>query len=316
MSYDLRITSPRGERKEGKFLFKIAQGGGYMEVEDKAGRVAISKFIVRLEERKAHLVPVAIQSILSSIDEQPPDWPELPNLHLADIPEYPQATWCGEGVDDWGDVIYWGIHFSYRAVAISVAPVVEECKDREHIAGLDVSWGTSEEEYRHVLQGLVDICTELGLEVYDPQGFGTITEANLDAAVQAFVRPSTVARRVLGVTKDVKAHDGDEVETRPDDTNSLCDNCQDEDTQQKCHSLIQTPVYDCELSIRARNSLQKMGVMILADLCRCTEQELLAGDRISAVHLAEIKAMLGSKNLHLGRLPCARRPDNTRDVDA
>ncbi len=79
----------------------------------------------------------------------------------------------------------------------------------------------------------------------------------------------------------------------------------DEDAQKKRDRMSQVmsiPVTDFELSVRARNCLQKMGVMTLGDLCRCTEQELLASKNFGETSLIEIKEMLASKGLRLGQL--------------
>lgn len=79
----------------------------------------------------------------------------------------------------------------------------------------------------------------------------------------------------------------------------------DEDAQKKrdrMSQVLNTPVTDFELSVRSRNCLQKMGVMTLGDLCRCTEQELLSSKNFGETSLIEIKEMLASKGLRLGML--------------
>ncbi len=79
----------------------------------------------------------------------------------------------------------------------------------------------------------------------------------------------------------------------------------DEDAQKKRDRMSQVlgiPVTDFELSVRSRNCLQKMGVNTLGDLCRCTEQELLASKNFGETSLVEIKEMLSSKGLRLGML--------------
>ena len=79
----------------------------------------------------------------------------------------------------------------------------------------------------------------------------------------------------------------------------------DEDAQKKRDRMTQVlsvPVTDFELSVRSRNCLQKMGIMTLGDLCRCTEQELLASKNFGETSLIEIKEMLASKGLKLGQL--------------
>ncbi len=79
----------------------------------------------------------------------------------------------------------------------------------------------------------------------------------------------------------------------------------DEDAQKKRDRMAQVlsiPVTDFELSVRSRNCLQKMGIMTLGDLCRCTEQELLSSKNFGETSLGEIKEMLASRGLKLGQL--------------
>jgi DNA-directed RNA polymerase subunit alpha len=78
----------------------------------------------------------------------------------------------------------------------------------------------------------------------------------------------------------------------------------DEDAQRKRDRMSQVlsiPVTDFELSVRSRNCLQKMGIMTLGDLARCTEQELLSSKNFGETSLVEIKEMLGSRGLRLGQ---------------
>ena len=77
----------------------------------------------------------------------------------------------------------------------------------------------------------------------------------------------------------------------------------DEDTlrnQARLKQLLEIPVTDFELSVRARNCLQKMGVRNLGDLTRTSEQELLAGKNFGETSLQEIKEMMESRGLRLG----------------
>ena len=79
----------------------------------------------------------------------------------------------------------------------------------------------------------------------------------------------------------------------------------DEDAQKRHDRMAQIlgiPVTDFELSVRSRNCLQKMGITTLGDLCRCTEQELLASKNFGETSLVEIKEMLTSRGLRLGQL--------------
>ncbi|MCE5266831.1 MAG: tetratricopeptide repeat protein [Planctomycetaceae bacterium] len=78
----------------------------------------------------------------------------------------------------------------------------------------------------------------------------------------------------------------------------------DEDAAKKrdrMGQVLNIPVTDFELSVRSRNCLQKMGIMTLGDLCRSTEQELLASKNFGETSLVEIKEMLATKGLRLGQ---------------
>lgn len=69
----------------------------------------------------------------------------------------------------------------------------------------------------------------------------------------------------------------------------------------KYSSLLETPVADFDLSVRARNALKKMNARTIGDLLRMSEQELLAYRSFGETTLAEIKAMLSQKGLKVGQ---------------
>jgi DNA-directed RNA polymerase subunit alpha len=78
----------------------------------------------------------------------------------------------------------------------------------------------------------------------------------------------------------------------------------DEDTEkrtEKRNALLETPVTDFELSVRARNCLKKMNIRTLGDLLKITEAELLGYKNFGETSLEEIKAMLTNKGLRLGQ---------------
>jgi len=88
------------------------------------------------------------------------------------------------------------------------------------------------------------------------------------------------------------------------DTEASHEQYYDDDAAKKRDRMGQVlgiPVTDFELSVRSRNCLQKMGIMTLGDLCRCTEQELLASKNFGETSLVEIKEMLATKGLRLGQ---------------
>jgi len=67
------------------------------------------------------------------------------------------------------------------------------------------------------------------------------------------------------------------------------------------NALLDTPVSDFELSVRARNCLKKMNIKTLGDLVRTTEAGLLSYKNFGETSLKEIKDMLASKGLRLGQ---------------
>lgn len=69
----------------------------------------------------------------------------------------------------------------------------------------------------------------------------------------------------------------------------------------KRNALLDIPVTDFELSVRARNCLKKMDIRTLGDLVRTTEAELLAYKNFGETSLKEIKDMLAAKGLRLGQ---------------
>jgi DNA-directed RNA polymerase subunit alpha len=78
----------------------------------------------------------------------------------------------------------------------------------------------------------------------------------------------------------------------------------DEDSEkrsEKRNALLETPVTDFELSVRARNCLKKMNIRTLGDLLKITEAELLGYKNFGETSLEEIKAMLTNKGLRLGQ---------------
>ncbi len=69
----------------------------------------------------------------------------------------------------------------------------------------------------------------------------------------------------------------------------------------KRKALLDTPVTDFELSVRARTCLKKMNIRTLGDLLRITEAELMSYRNFGESSLDEIKRMLSQKGLKLGQ---------------
>ncbi len=69
----------------------------------------------------------------------------------------------------------------------------------------------------------------------------------------------------------------------------------------KRNALLDTPVTDFELSVRARNCLKKMQIRSLGDLLRISEAELMSYKNFGETSLTEIRTMLAVKGLRLGQ---------------
>lgn len=65
--------------------------------------------------------------------------------------------------------------------------------------------------------------------------------------------------------------------------------------------VMDQPLTDFELSVRARNCLRQMNLRTLGDLLRTSEAELLAYKNFGETSLNEIKVVLAQKNLRLGQ---------------
>jgi len=75
-----------------------------------------------------------------------------------------------------------------------------------------------------------------------------------------------------------------------------------ERVRERRNAVLDIPVSDFELSVRARNCLKQMDIDTLGDLLRITETQLMAYKNFGETSLGEIKAMLAQKGLHLGQL--------------
>jgi DNA-directed RNA polymerase subunit alpha len=72
---------------------------------------------------------------------------------------------------------------------------------------------------------------------------------------------------------------------------------------EKRDRLLETPVSEFELSVRARNCLKKMNIQTLGDLLKLTEAELLSYKNFGETSLHEINGLLRKRGLRLGQKP-------------
>ncbi len=93
----------------------------------------------------------------------------------------------------------------------------------------------------------------------------------------------------------------------------------DEDQERRLGRLqqtLRTPISDFELSVRARNCLDKMGIATLGDLVGRTTTELLAFKNFGETSLQEIEEILTMKGLHLGMSTDLRSVVATGDTES
>lgn len=76
---------------------------------------------------------------------------------------------------------------------------------------------------------------------------------------------------------------------------------EEEQEMSKRSQVLDIPVTDFELSVRARNCLKKMNIRTLGDLTRVSEQQLLSSKNFGETSLSEIKEMMQAKGLRLGQ---------------
>lgn len=113
--------------------------------------------------------------------------------------------------------------------------------------------------------------------------------ARAERCVRQVLETSPNHARAQLFMKDVKASREMIVEEEPDRDMT------------KRNALLDTPVTDFELSVRARTCLKKMNIRTLGDLLKITEAELMSYKNFGESSLLEIKKMLSSKNLRLGQ---------------
>ncbi|MCB9899457.1 MAG: hypothetical protein H6825_15730 [Planctomycetes bacterium] len=84
----------------------------------------------------------------------------------------------------------------------------------------------------------------------------------------------------------------------------------------KQNAVLRIPVTDFELSVRARNCLQRMNIHTLGDLVCRTESELLSFKNFGETSLQEVKDILAVKGLRLGMMPSDITKDPTASLAA
>jgi DNA-directed RNA polymerase subunit alpha len=76
---------------------------------------------------------------------------------------------------------------------------------------------------------------------------------------------------------------------------------EDEHAYSRFAQVLEIPVTDFELSVRARNCLKKMNIRTLGDLTRVTEAQLLASKNFGETSLSEINDIMRTKGLRIGQ---------------
>lgn len=80
------------------------------------------------------------------------------------------------------------------------------------------------------------------------------------------------------------------------------------------NAVLRIPVTDFELSVRARNCLQRMNIHTLGDLTSRTESELLSFKNFGETSLQEVKEILHPKGLRLGMALPMSGDETTEDA--
>lgn len=155
--------------------------------------------------------------------------------------------------------------------------------------------------YCHELRGSQSVA----IEYYERLSKRTPTYANglvnyglLLEDLGKYDEASALYRRVLAARPD---HERARMFLK--DSEASVDMYYDEDMEKRStrrNAILRIPVTDFELSVRARNCLNKMGIRTLGDLVVKTEEELLAYKNFGETSLHEIKQMLAQKSLRLG----------------
>jgi DNA-directed RNA polymerase subunit alpha len=81
------------------------------------------------------------------------------------------------------------------------------------------------------------------------------------------------------------------------------------------NAVLRIPVTDFELSVRARNCLQRMAIHTLGDLITRTESELLSFKNFGETSLQEVKDILAMKGLRLGMMASLRGGESEDEDD-
>ncbi len=76
---------------------------------------------------------------------------------------------------------------------------------------------------------------------------------------------------------------------------------EDEHAFSRFSQVLEIPVTDFELSVRARNCLKKLNIRTLGDLTRVSEAQLLASKNFGETSLAEINEIMRAKGLRIGQ---------------
>jgi len=93
----------------------------------------------------------------------------------------------------------------------------------------------------------------------------------------------------------------------------------DEEAQRRrdrMSQILNLAVSDFELSVRSRNCLKSMGINTLGELCRHTEQELLASKNFGETSLIEIREMLSLKGLRLGQFATEKHTQEVVELES
>lgn len=188
--------------------------------------------------------------------------------------------------------------------------------DGDHQAALDLWRGAVESDPKHVeaifeLARLLDRSgdDEAALELLEPFRTGALP-AHRGALMNLGILYEDSERHDWARTCFAMVVNGDPTDARARrylaDAEAALEQYYDESRERRAdkhNAVLRIPVTDFELSVRARNCLQKMSIHTLGDLVSRSESELLSFKNFGETSLQEVKEILQAKNLRLGMLP-------------
>ena len=164
----------------------------------------------------------------------------------------------------------------YRPAVIGSSEVTET----KNVLRIDASFSPIRRVTYEVQSTRVEQRTDLDKLIVEIE-----TNATIDPE-DAVRKAATILHSQLAVFVDLEASDGEEAVVAQ--------------REPQVDPLLLRPVDDLELTVRSANCLKAENICYIGDLVQRTEVELLKTPNLGKKSLTEIKAVLGTRELHLG----------------